>query len=119
MPPSSHIIFVSTTLTQASTVPPPYLLYNSCKGAIEQMVRVLAKDLGRLGIVVNAVSPGPTSTELFLKGKSEAVIQGLANSNPFGRLGTPEEVAEAFLWLAGDGSRWVNGQVLRSNGGMA
>ena len=83
------------------------------------MTRVLAKDLGRKGIVVNAVAPGPTATDLFLKGKSEAVIKGLASANPFGRLGTPEEVAEVFLWLAGGGSRWVSGQIVRVNGGMA
>ncbi|KAL9035396.1 MAG: hypothetical protein Q9214_006601, partial [Letrouitia sp. 1 TL-2023] len=98
---------------------PNYLLYNTTKGAIEQMTRVMAKDLGRKGIVVNAVAPGPTSTELFLKGKPEGMLKAIAGANPFQRLGKPEEVAEAFLFLASPGSQWVSGQVVRVNGAMA
>jgi NAD(P)-dependent dehydrogenase (short-subunit alcohol dehydrogenase family) len=62
----SHIIFVSTTLTTASTVLPGYLLYNSTKGAVEQMTRVISKDLGRKGVLVNAVAPGPVSIIVLL-----------------------------------------------------
>ncbi|KAI1459733.1 NAD(P)-binding protein [Annulohypoxylon moriforme] len=113
----SHIIFLSTTLTVASTVMPTYLLYNSTKGAIEQMTRVMGKDLGRKGILVNAVAPGPTGTELFYRGKSEELLKTIANFNPQGRIGTPEEIAEAIVFLAQ--SSWVSGQVLRANGGMA
>ncbi|KAI1396375.1 NAD(P)-binding protein [Hypoxylon fuscum] len=113
----SHIIFVSTTLTVASTVMPGYLLYNSTKGAIEQMTRVISKDVGRKGILVNAVAPGPTGTELFFRGKSEEMLKTIANFNPQGRIGTPEEIAEAVVFLAH--SSWVSGQVLRANGGMA
>ncbi|KAI0381227.1 hypothetical protein F5Y04DRAFT_86116 [Hypomontagnella monticulosa] len=113
----SHIIFLSTTLTTASTVMPGYLLYNSTKGAIEQMTRVISKDLGRKGILVNAVAPGPTGTELFFRGKSEEMLKTIANFNPQGRIGTPEEIAEVVVFLAH--SSWVSGQVLRANGGMA
>jgi len=119
MPEGSHIVLVSTSLCAASIVTPPYVSYVSSKGAIEQMVRVLSKDLARKGISVNAVAPGPTATELFLKGKSEQMINTLAGANPHNRLGTVEDVAEAFVWLSGEGSRWVTGQVLRANGGMA
>lgn len=120
MPKGSHIVFTSTTLCAASTVTPPYLLYNSTKGAIEQMTKVLAKDLGRPdagGILVNCVAPGPTGTDLFYKGKSEQLVNTIANFNPQARIGTPEEIAEAVLFLAG--SSWTNGQILRVNGGMA
>lgn len=120
MPKGSHIVFTSTTLCAASTVTPPYLLYNSTKGAIEQITRVLSKDLGRPGaggILVNCVAPGPTGTDLFYKGKSEEVVNMIANFNPQARIGTPEEIAEAVLFLAG--STWTNGQILRVNGGMA
>ncbi|KAI1799055.1 NAD(P)-binding protein [Daldinia bambusicola] len=117
MAKGSHIIFLSTTLTTASTVQPGYLLYNSTKGAIEQMTRVISKDLGRKGILVNAVAPGPTGTELFFRGKSEELLKTIANFNPQGRIGTPEEVAEAIVFLSH--SSWVSGQVLRANGGMA
>ena len=119
MPPGSHIILVSTTLCHASTVGPTYLLYNATKGAIEQMTRVLAKDLGRKSIVVNAVAPGPTATELFLRGKPEAMLKGIASTNPFQRLGQPEDIGQAFLYLASPASQWVSGQVLRVNGAMA
>ncbi|KAI1101482.1 NAD(P)-binding protein [Jackrogersella minutella] len=117
MSQGSHIIFMSTTLATASTVMPPYLLYNSTKGAIEQMTRVMSKDLGRKGILVNAVAPGPTGTELFFRGKSEELLKTIANFNPQGRIGTPEEIAEVVVFLAH--SSWVSGQVLRANGGMA
>jgi len=118
MPPGSRIIFVSTSLTTASTVAPPYLLYNTTKGAIEQLVRVLAKELGRKGITVNAVAPGPTATELFLKGKSEEMLGMVKKVIPMGRIGDADEVAEVFAWLAGEGGRWISGQVVRANGGM-
>ena len=116
MPPGSKIILVSTSLTDNSAVLPGYLLYNMTKGAIEQMNRILSKDLARQGIVVNAVAPGPTATELFLKGKSEQLLKTIGAQSPFGRIGEPEEIAEAFLFLAGDGARWVSGQLIRVNG---
>lgn len=117
MSPGSHIIFLSTSLTTASTVMPGYLLYNSTKGAVEQMTRVMSKDLGRKGILVNAVAPGPTGTELFFRGKSDELLKTIANFSPQGRIGTPEEIAEVIVFLAH--STWVSGQVVRANGGMA
>lgn len=117
MPKGSHIVFLSTTLTKASTVQPAYLLYNSTKGAIEQMTRVLNKDVGRKGIFVNAIAPGPTGTELFYKGKSEEMLKTIANFNPQGRIGTPEEIAESIVFVSG--SSWLSGQVVAVNGGMA
>ena len=119
MPQGSHIVLISTTQTTATTVQPPYLLYNSTKGAIEQMTRVMCKDLASKGISVNAVSPGPTSTELFLRGKSEQMLKQIAGLCPMGRIGKPEEIAEAIVWLSSGSSTWVSGQVLRANGGMA
>ena len=117
MAPGSHIIFLSTTLCTASTVQPNYLLYNSTKGAIEQMTRVMAKGLGPKQISVNAVAPGPTGTELFFKGKNEQVLKMIAGLSPMNRIGEPEEIAETIAYLSG--SRWVSGQVIRVNGGMA
>ena len=119
MKEGSHIILLSTTLCAASTVAPPYTLYCATKGAIEQMTRLFSKDLARKGISVNAVAPGPTGTDLFLKGKSEQMLNAIAGANPHGRIGVPEEIADAVVFLGGEGSRWVTGQVLRVNGGMA
>lgn len=70
------------------------------------------------GITVNAVAPGPTGTELFLDGKPEAVIEKLSKANPLERLGTPEDIANAVAFLVGPDGGWINGQVLRANGGM-
>jgi 3-oxoacyl-[acyl-carrier protein] reductase len=114
----SHVILLSTSLCAVSSITPNYLLYTSSKGAIEQMTRVLAKDLGARGINVNAVAPGPTGTDLFFEGKKQETIDMIASWNPFKRLGKPEEIARAIAYLAGEGGSWVNGQILRVNGGM-
>ncbi|KAL8822692.1 MAG: hypothetical protein Q9191_006579 [Dirinaria sp. TL-2023a] len=115
----SHIVMISTTLTAASTVMPPYLPYLATKGAIEQMVRVMSKDLGRKGICVNAIAPGPTSTELFMRNQNEQSLKALSGMNPNGRIGEPDEIADSIAMLSGHDSRWVTGQTLRVNGGMA
>ena len=83
------------------------------------MTRVLSKDLGRKGITVNSVAPGPTATDLFLRGKSEQVLKTIAGLNPQGRIGKPEEIADVVGFLSGEQSSWITGQVLRVNGGMA
>ncbi|WP_413207655.1 SDR family oxidoreductase [Rhodospirillum sp. A1_3_36] len=97
---------------------PTYGIYAATKAAVEAMTHVLAKELGPRGISVNCVAPGPVATDLFLEGKSEALIHKIASSCPFNRLGTPEEIARVISFLAGPDGAWVNGQVLRANGGM-
>ncbi|RFU28202.1 hypothetical protein B7463_g8148, partial [Scytalidium lignicola] len=119
MAPGSHIVFFSTTLTAASTVTPNYVTYCSTKGAIEQMTRLLSKDLARKAISVNCVAPGPTATDLFIKGKPEALMKMIASFSPQNRLGKPEEIADVVAYLSGPASSWVTGQILRANGGMA
>ncbi|KAG0215931.1 hypothetical protein BGX28_007157 [Mortierella sp. GBA30] len=116
--PGSRLIFLSTSLTSSSTVMPNYFLYCATKGAVEQMVRTLAKDLGTKGISVNCVNPGPTDTEGFRHGKTEQQIKFFAGLSPYGRLGQPEDIAGAISLLASDSASWVNGQILRVNGGM-
>lgn len=120
IPRGGSIILVSTTQNHASTVNGPYTLYCTSKGAIEQLVRLLSKDLqSKKGIRVNAVAPGPTGTDLFYEGKSEQILKAISSLNPNNRLGTPEEVADAIVYLAGDGAKWVSGQTIRVNGGQA
>ena len=119
MKEGSHIILVSTSLIAASTVTPNYLLYCSTKGAVEQMTKILSKDLARKGVSVNAVAPGPTGTDLFYRGKSEEVLKTIASFNPHNRIGTPEEIADVMVFLSSESSRWVTGQVVRVNGGFA
>ncbi|MNW54717.1 3-oxoacyl-[acyl-carrier-protein] reductase FabG [compost metagenome] len=69
-------------------------------------------------VTVNAVAPGPTATPLFLDGKSDEQVAGLAKAAPLERLGVPDDIAEVVSFLAGP-ARWVNGQVLYANGGIA
>jgi 3-oxoacyl-[acyl-carrier protein] reductase len=97
---------------------PAYAVYSATKSAVEQMTRVFAREIGR-GISVNAIAPGPTNTELFTHGKSEEMITRLAGMNAFNRLGEPEDIAKVVLFMAGDESRWITGQVIPVNGGMA
>jgi 3-oxoacyl-[acyl-carrier protein] reductase len=70
-------------------------------------------------ITVNAVAPGPVGTELFLNGKTQTQIDELSKVPPLERLGQPEDIANVVSFLAGPDGGWVNGQVLRANGGFA
>ncbi|KAK2039453.1 short chain dehydrogenase [Colletotrichum somersetense] len=119
MPEGGRIIFLSSTVLATSNMPPPYLLYASTKGSIEQMAKFMAKDLASKGINVNAIAPGPIGTELFYKGKTDEMIQRAHASSPFNRMGTPEEVASVVLFLSGKESSWITGQTIRVNGGVA
>ena len=96
---------------------PHYAVYAATKGAVEAMTHVVAKELRGRNITVNAIAPGPTATDLFLKGKSQTVIDQLANLSPLQRLGTPQDIAAAVSWLAGPDGGWINAQIIRVNGG--
>jgi 3-oxoacyl-[acyl-carrier protein] reductase len=97
---------------------PSYGVYIGTKAAVEGLTRVLANELRGRNITVNAVAPGPTATALFLDGKSPELIDRMARMNPLERLGKPEDIAKVVAFLAGPDGAWVNGQVLRANGGM-
>lgn len=96
---------------------PTYALYSASKAAVEQMTRVFSKEIGR-GISVNALAPGATETELFLKGKSQETIDKLSAMNAFNRLAKPIDIAKVVLFLASDDSKWISGQVIGANGAL-
>ena len=95
-----------------------YSVYAATKAAVETLTAIMAKEMRGRNITVNAVAPGPTATDLFLDGKSEELIARMAKMSPLERLGTPEDIANAVAFLAGPDSAWVNGQTLRTNGGI-
>jgi 3-oxoacyl-[acyl-carrier protein] reductase len=95
-----------------------YGVYAATKAAIETMTAILSKEMRGRAITVNSVAPGPTGTDLFLNGKSPELIDHMAKMNPLERLGTPEDIAATVSFLAGPDGGWINGQVLRANGGM-
>jgi 3-oxoacyl-[acyl-carrier protein] reductase len=97
---------------------PGYAVYAATKAGVEALTRVLAKEMRGRNITVNAIAPGPTETELFLEGKPPELVERLAKLAPLERLGQPEDIANAIAFLAGPDGAWINGQILRANGGI-
>jgi 3-oxoacyl-[acyl-carrier protein] reductase len=97
---------------------PSYGVYAGTKAAVEALTHVLSKELRGRNITVNAVAPGPTATALFLNGKPQELVDTIAKLAPLERLGQPEDIAGAIAFLAGPDGAWINGQVLRANGGI-
>ena len=115
--PGGRIINISTTVTKIMM--PGYGLYAASKGAVDQITRVLSRELDKKNITVNAISPGPMDTELFRAGKSEEQIAQMAGMSAFNRIGTPADVAGAVALLVSDDASWITGQNIYVNGGLA
>jgi 3-oxoacyl-[acyl-carrier protein] reductase len=111
-----RVINISTSVTKMML--PNYGLYAASKGAVEELTKVLAKELGPRGITVNAISPGPTDTELFREGKTEEQIRQMGAMAAFNRIGTPEDIAGAVALLASADAGWISGQDICANGGL-
>lgn len=97
---------------------PQFLLYVASKGAINQITRVLAKDLGTRNITVNAISPSATDTDMFrvAVAHNPSLVTELANLHPQKRIGRPDEISPIAAFLASDEASWVNGQNIYANG---
>ncbi|WP_159618696.1 SDR family oxidoreductase [Arthrobacter zhaoguopingii] len=108
-----RIIAVSTVNTRMLL--PEMGMYLGSKGAVEQFVRVLSRELGPRQITVNAVSPGATDTDAF----QPEMLDLAVSLSALGRLGQPEDVAELIAFLAGPGGRWVTNQNILAGGGLA
>jgi 3-oxoacyl-[acyl-carrier protein] reductase len=109
---------VSVSSSVVGLYQPTYAIYAATKAGIEAMTHIVAKELGARRITVNAVAPGPVDTPLFTKGKEQEQIDAIKKMNPLGRLGEPEDIARVVSFLAGPDGGWINGQVLRANGGV-
>lgn len=116
VPDGGAIVGVTTSLVRhpvAGTGP-----YTAGKAAVESLLRALARELADRSVRVNGVAPGPVDTELFRAGKTEEARQRMAGLSPFGRIGRPEEIAEAVRFLVSPQASWIHGQIVQPNGGM-
>jgi 3-oxoacyl-[acyl-carrier protein] reductase len=112
-----RIVNFSTTVLAMKL--PGYAIYSASKAAVEAMGAVFAKELRGRRIRVNTVAPGPVATELFFSGKTQEQVDHFAKLPPLERLGEPGDIARIVSFLVSEESGWINGQVLRANGGTA
>ena len=94
-----------------------YGIYDASKGAVEQLTRFFARELGPKQIAVNSISPGATETESYRIGKDPDFVKSLEMMSVFGRLGQVDEIVNVVLFIASDKARWITGQNIRVNGG--
>ena len=111
------IVNVSSSMVRVA--PPALGAYAASKSAVDTLTRILTKELRGRDITVNAVAPGPTATAAFLNSTSAEEQEQLAALPPLGRLGRPDDIAGVVSFLVGPDGRWVNGQVVYANGGLA
>ena len=116
MRPGGRIVNFSSSMNGLSQ--PGYSVYAATKAAVETMTNIFAKELRGRNIAVNAVAPGPTATELFLKDKTPEQIDRIAKAPPMERLGEPEDISEVVAFLVSKAASWIDGQTIRVNGGI-
>lgn len=111
------IVNVSSTAATLGS-PGEYVHYAASKGAIDTFTIGLAREVGPDGIRVNAVQPGTTDTGIHARVGVPERPAMVARTAPLGRVGRPEEIAEAILWLASDKAAYTTGAILRVGGGL-
>ncbi|XP_066389160.1 NADPH-dependent aldehyde reductase-like protein, chloroplastic [Miscanthus floridulus] len=108
---------VAVTSSVVGSLPPRYAAYTASKAAVEALVRTMAKELRGTRVTANCVAPGATATDMFFDGKSEDMVRRAVEICPMERLGEPGDIAPVVGFLCTDAAEWVNGQVIRANGG--
>ncbi len=91
--------------------------YVAAKSGVIGMTKTWARELGKYGIRVNAVTPGFIATEM-VQAMPEKVLDGMRQHTPLGRMGAPEDIANAYLWLASDAASFITGAVIPVDGGI-
>jgi 3-oxoacyl-[acyl-carrier protein] reductase len=114
--PGGAIINFSSSVLAAAL--PTFGAYAASKGAVEALTLILARELRGRDVTVNTIAPGQTATETFLNLQTEAEIQGSVAAIPLGRLAQPTDIANVIAFLASPQGHWINGQVVRANGGI-
>ncbi|SDA12358.1 3-oxoacyl-[acyl-carrier protein] reductase [Nitrosospira sp. Nsp18] len=117
MADGGRVVSLSSTVTRLML--PNYGAYAASKGAVEQLTRVFAKEMGERGVTANIVSPGPINTEMFNSGKNKETIERMAAMSFQGRIGEPEDIARVALFLVSEEAGWVTGQNISASGGAA
>jgi 3-oxoacyl-[acyl-carrier protein] reductase len=110
-----RVILLSSVVAESGN--PGQAVYSASKAALIGLTKTLAREYASRGITVNAVAPGFIDTDMTSTLPEEAKASIVAQT-PLGRVGTPEEVASAIVFLASDEASYITGQVLRVNGGM-
>ena len=117
---SGHGSIINLSSVSGLVGTPNRAAYAASKGAIDAATRSLAVELGPSGIRVNSVAPGVVDTALWAKNKViPGVVESIEAQTPLRRWATPDDVADVIVFLAGDGARFITGETICADGGMA
>lgn len=112
---AGRIIFLSSVVAESGN--PGQAVYSASKAALLGLTKTLAREYASRGVTVNAVAPGFIATDMT-HGLPDDVKKKIIEQTPLGRVGSPEDIAAAVVYLASDEAGYVTGQTLRVNGGM-
>jgi NAD(P)-dependent dehydrogenase (short-subunit alcohol dehydrogenase family) len=118
----SYGVIVNTSSVGGLKPPPGFCAYAASKSGLHGLTKVAALEYARNGIRVNAILPGPTESTLlmkYLRDSDPVEVDRLNRQIPMGRLATPEDMAEAVIWLCSDAASFITGLIMPVDGGLA